>query len=104
VLQLTVAGSSFRARRLLGTEGGTVPRPVAIRMREDAVGRSRALATPVTRKVKTSGEIRGTIGVTFTAFISEVPAALRGLWAAAARFVCGASDAGTVLTATRAPG
>ena len=105
--QLTVAGSSSRASRLVsGTEGGTVPTHGATRTRKDvrdrAVGRSRPSEASASREVKTSDEIRGTIGATFIASIADIPAVPGGLWAAAARFVCDAPDTGRVLTATRA--
>ena len=105
--QLIVAGSSSRTRRLVsGTEGGTVPTHGVTRTREDvrdsAVGWSRRSGVPAAREVKTSDEIRGTIGVTFIASIADIPAVPGGLWAAAARFVCDAPDTGRVLTATRA--
>jgi len=84
VLQLTVAGSSSRTSALVsGTEGGTVPTHGVTWRRED---------------VRASG----TIGVTFIASTSEVPAAPGELWAAATRLPCGAPDADTVPTATRA--
>ena len=107
VQQLIVAGSSSRTRRLVsGTEGGTVSTHGATRTREDvrdsAVGGSRPSRVPAARGVKTSDEIRGTIGVTFIASIAEIPAVPGGLRAAAARFVCDAPDTGRVLTATRA--
>jgi hypothetical protein len=84
VLQLTVAGSSSRASAFVsGTEGGTVPRHGVTWTHED---------------VRASG----TIGLTFIASTSEVPAATGELWAAVTPVVCGAQDADTVPTATRA--
>ena len=84
MLQLTVASSSSRTSAFVsGTEGGTVPMHGVTWTHE---------------KVRASG----TIGVTFIASTSEVPAAPGELWAAAARVLCGAPGAGTVPTATRA--
>jgi len=84
VLQLTVAGSSSRTSVFVsGTEGGTVPLHGVTWTHEN---------------VRASG----TIGVTFIASTSEMPAATGELWAAAARMGCGAPDADTVPTATRA--
>ena len=100
--QLTFAGSSSVASRLVAGSGSG-PSPACGASRYEAAGGSRASAALVMRKVETSDGIRGTIDVAFIASNTEAPAAPGGAWASAARVACGASDAGTVLTATRAP-
>ena len=100
--QLTFAGSSSVTRGLV-TGSGSGSLPTCGASRYEAAGGSRASAALVARKVETSDGIRGTIDVAFIASNTEAPAAPGGAWASAAPLECGASDAGTVLTATRAP-
>ena len=102
VQQLTFAGSSSGTSRLV-TGSGSGSTPSCGASRYEKAGESRVSAALVARKVETSDEIRGTIGVAFTASTTEAPAAPGGAWASAARLMCGALDAGTILTATRAP-
>ena len=102
VQKLSFAGSSSGTSRLVaGSGSGSTPSYGASRY--VVAGESRASAALVARRVETSDEIRGTIGVAFTASTTEAPAAPGGAWASATRAMCGALDAGTILTATRAP-
>ena len=101
--KLIFTGSSPGTGRLVtGSGSGSTPSCGASRY-EDAGGESRVTAALAARKVETSDEIRGTIDVAFTASTTEAPAAPGGAWASVARAMCGALDAGTILTATRAP-
>jgi hypothetical protein len=99
VLQLTVAGSSSGMRRRM-PESGSRSVPPHGATQSEVAGGSCASAALVARRVESSDGIRGTIVVAFIASTTEVPAAPKGPWASAARYVCGAPHAGTILTAT----